>query len=275
MKLLGEYRHENKYQISIADYLALRSRLQTVMMRDPHVRSDGTYRIRSVYFDNYRDKALREKVDGVAKREKYRIRWYNEDLSFITLEKKIKYNNLCRKLDETITREEFERILKGDTVWLRSRCAMYSENSAWQCRNSERTAIAMNDSFGNSGKPCNSDHPLLRELTDCMVTQQLRPRVLVSYLREPYIYGPGNVRVTFDSDIRTSLFQNIESVEALSNLLETSTAAAETTDEQIIRERILEVKFDAYLPSVIADLLQMGNLRQGAFSKYGACRRFG
>ena len=40
-----------------------------------------------------------------------------------------------------------------------------------------------------------------------MKTQQLRPRVLVSYVREPYVYAAGNVRVTFDSNIRTSLFQ--------------------------------------------------------------------
>ena len=100
------YRHELKYQISKADHYALRQRLQSVMKRDPHTRQDGLYVIRSVYFDNFRDKALREKIDGVQLREKFRIRYYNDDLSFITLEKKIKHNDLCMKIDARITNEE-------------------------------------------------------------------------------------------------------------------------------------------------------------------------
>ena len=38
---------------------------------------------------------------------------------------------------------------------------------------------------------------------------------------------------------------------------------------------ILEVKFDAFLPEVIQSLLQTEEIRQQAYSKYGACRRFG
>ena len=90
MKLDGNYRHEKKYPISQGDYLALRQRLRPVMQPDPHAGAEGVYSIQSVYFDNYRDKALREKIDGVQQREKFRIRYYNGDLSFVTLEKKIK-----------------------------------------------------------------------------------------------------------------------------------------------------------------------------------------
>lgn len=38
---------------------------------------------------------------------------------------------------------------------------------------------------------------------------------------------------------------------------------------------ILEVKYDAFLPEVIRRLAQINTLRQTAFSKYEACRRFG
>ena len=89
MELTGKYRHELKYSISLADRLALAQRLRPLMQRDPHTDETGRYTIRSVYFDNYKDKALREKLSGVQTREKFRIRYYNEDLSFITLEKKI------------------------------------------------------------------------------------------------------------------------------------------------------------------------------------------
>lgn len=103
MELTGSCRHELKYQIRPADALALKQRLGAVMKRDAHVGADGRYMIRSVYFDNCRDKALREKIGGVQKREKFRIRYYNDDFSFITLEKKMKHNDLCMKLNAPLT----------------------------------------------------------------------------------------------------------------------------------------------------------------------------
>ena len=118
MELTGSYRHELKYQISPADHHALRQRLRTVMKCDPHTGADGFYTIRSVYFDNYKDKALREKVNGVQKREKFRIRYYNDDFSFITLEKKIKHNDLCMKIDAPLTVEEYRRILREPGPWM-------------------------------------------------------------------------------------------------------------------------------------------------------------
>ena len=159
MELTGSYRHELKYQISPADHHALRQRLRAVMKRDPHTRADGLYTIRSVYFDNYGDKALREKVYGVQKREKFRIRYYNDDLSFITLEKKIKHNDLCMKIDAPLTVEEYRRILQEPGTWM-----------------------------------LEHPQPLVRELCCKMKTQQLRPRVLVSYVREPYVYAAGSVK---------------------------------------------------------------------------------
>lgn len=50
-----------------------------------------------------------------------------------------------------------------------------------------------------------AEDPLLRELHMRMRTQRLRPRTIVDYTRQPFIYGPGNVRVTFDYNIRTGL----------------------------------------------------------------------
>ena len=119
-----------------------------------------------------------------------------------------------------------------------------------------------NYSFGDG-----ASHPeeLVRELYCKMKTQQLRPRVLVSYVREPYVYGAGNVRVTFDSNIRTSLFRRDFADGAVPDISAADSPGA----------AILEVKFDAFLPEIIRSLLQTGTLRQQAFSKYGACRRFG
>lgn len=224
------YRHELKYAISYPDYIAMRTRLKSVMRADPHVNDDGTYRIRSIYFDNSDDKALREKINGIAQREIFRIRWYNDDLSVIMLEKKVKNNNLCLKYDASLTEEECRKILAGDTSFMK-------------------------------------EHPreLVRELYAKMKYQLLRPRVMVSYLREPYVYPAGNVRITFDSEIRTSLYHR--------GFLEQQTSDISATDTP--RDRILEVKFDAFLPAVIQDIIQTPGIRQQAFSKYGVSRRFG
>lgn len=224
------YRHELKYSITFAEYLAIRKRLVVIMSSDPHVNSEGRYQIRSIYFDNCDDKALREKIDGVAKREKFRIRYYNDDFSFITLEKKMKINNLCLKYDARITEEECRKILDGDISFMK-------------------------------------EHPeeLVRELYAKMNYQLLRPRVLVSYVREPYIYAPGNVRVTFDSNIRTSLFSQDFLTKEIVNISATDTP----------KEMLMEVKYDAFIPGIIQDIVQVKNIRQQAFSKYGACRRFG
>ena len=110
------YRHELKYKISYPDYLAMRSRLRPVMKADPHASAGGRYLVRSIYFDNLNDKALREKIDGVAKREKFRIRYYNDDLSYIVLEKKMKIGSLCLKCSAPITEEECRKILNGGRI---------------------------------------------------------------------------------------------------------------------------------------------------------------
>ena len=224
------YRHELKYDIAYTDYLAMRGRLQKIMQSDPHASSDGLYQIRSIYFDNSDDKALREKVDGIEKREKFRIRYYNDDFSFITLEKKMKINDLCLKIDAPITEEECRKILSGDLAFMRG-------------------------------------HPdgLVQELYAKMFYQRLRPRVLVSYVREPYIYRPGNVRVTFDSMIRTTLFHQEFLTKEVLDISATNRP----------QDMILEVKFDAFLPEIIQDVIQTNGIRQQAFSKYGACRRYG
>ncbi|MBO4415053.1 MAG: polyphosphate polymerase domain-containing protein [Lachnospiraceae bacterium] len=230
MEQENHYRHEMKFAIPYSEYLAIRGRLKAVMSTDPHVSENGTYRIRSIYFDNSDDKALREKVDGVAKREKFRIRYYNDDFSFITLEKKMKIDDLCLKADAPITEEECRKLLAGDLEWMKT-------------------------------------HPeeLVRELYAKMHYQRLGPRVLVSYVREPYIYKPGNVRVTFDSQIRTSLFCHEFLTKTVKDISATDTP----------HDMLLEVKFDAFLPEIIQDLIQTNAIRQQAFSKYGACRRYG
>ena len=111
------YRHEWKHELNYLDLLTIRQRLQAVMEPDPHA-VDGKYLIRSLYFDNPEDKALREKIDGVNLREKFRIRYYNGDPSLIHLEKKSRRNGLGTKYSASLSREEAQAIVDGDLDWM-------------------------------------------------------------------------------------------------------------------------------------------------------------
>jgi hypothetical protein len=107
-----QFRHEWKHEINAVDRLVLLTRLNAVMKRDPHA-VDWVYRIRSLYFDTFSDRALREKIDGVNIREKFRIRFYDGDLSYICLEKKSKRDGLGNKRQARITAEEAAQIAAG------------------------------------------------------------------------------------------------------------------------------------------------------------------
>lgn len=222
-----KYRHEWKHEISYGNMLVLRQRLSAVMKRDPHA-IDGKYLIRSLYFDNASDKALREKIDGVNVREKFRIRYYNGDTSLIHLEKKSKVNGLCLKDSAALSAEQAQAIVNGDYAWM-----------------------------------VESGVPLIQELYSKMMSQGLRPKTIVDYLREPFVFAPGNVRVTLDYNIRTGL--------DCTDLLDPGCVTVPAGNAPII----LEVKWDEYLPDIIREAVQLPNCRVGAFSKYAVCRIYG
>ena len=181
---LREYRYEWKIVINQMDLQILRQRLQLLLIPDPYsLNGKGLYFIRSLYFDTPENKALREKLDGVNKREKFRIRYYNHDLSFIRLEKKYKWNSVGNKRMAPLTSQETQKIIDGDWLWL-----------------------------------AQSSHELLRELYYKMLTQNLRPKTIVDYQREAYFYPAGGVRVTLDYDLRTG----VTSTDALSPDLPTA-----------------------------------------------------
>lgn len=163
-------RHEVKHQISPQEDLVLTSRLRKLFPRDGHAGPDGSYRVTSLYFDTPYDTALREKLDGVDRREKFRLRYYGERPDFLKLEKKFKVNGLCGKRSARLTLEEAERLLAGKLDFLLER-----------------------------------EEPLLAELYHKLRGSLLAPRTAVCYDREAFLYAPGNVRITLDRDVRTGL----------------------------------------------------------------------
>ena len=162
------FRHELKHLVTPAEDAVLASRLGRLLPRDSHAGETGKYRVNSLYFDTPYDSALREKIDGVNRREKFRLRYYGADTSFLRLEKKYKINGLCGKRSARLPRAEAEALLSGEHGFL-----------------------------------LESDDPLLLEFYSKLRGNGLAPRTVVCYDREAFAYAPGNVRVTLDRNIRT------------------------------------------------------------------------
>lgn len=208
-----KFRHEYKHSITSA-----------VMQHDSFT-VGGKYFIRSLYFDNIFDKALFEKLNGVNQREKFRIRYYNGDTSFIRLEKKAKFGGLSSKLSAQLTYGQADLLARGIPV--RS-----------------------------------SKNELIDELAFKMDTQLLKPKTIVDYTREAFVYPAGNVRITLDYNIRTGMDPT--------ELLDPNCVTVPTGEDII-----LEVKWDEYLPSAIEQAVQLGSRQTSSFSKYAACRIYG
>lgn len=221
-------RHEYKHSLNYADYILLRSRLRKTMQCDSHADQNGEYKVRSLYFDTPGDKALREKIDGVDRREKFRIRRYIGVGDYLVLEKKSKIHGLCYKQSSPLTRKEMEMLQGGVLGWMAS-----------------------------------DERELIRELYTKIRYEQLQPKTIVDYIREPFIYPAGNVRITLDREMRTGVFST--------DFLDDSVPTVKVGDEIVL----LEVKYDQFIPDHIVRLLQLESRRASACSKYALCRMYG
>ena len=222
---MRKYRHELKFIISPSIAEILKLRLNSILDIDKNsVYSDHTYKIRSLYFDNDSSDAYYEKLDGVLYREKYRIRYYNDDDSFIRLERKLKHNNLTSKDQVTISREICDKIIDGEIEEL-------------------------------------SGEGLLEEFLNDMRRKHLTPSVIVDYTRLAYTYPISEVRITFDSKIKSGRYQY--------ELFDYELPTIEMTEEN---EVVLEVKYNEVLPEAIAIILSTVPMYRKAVSKFALCR---
>lgn len=225
---MGRYRHEYKYLLDSQMEQILRIRAAGLLALDTHVRADGSYVIRSLYFDDFFDSCLGENEAGTDPRSKFRIRYYNHDTGRIRLEKKSKTRGMTRKEACDLTYEECSILMRGE----------YPQ---------------IVDSM-----------PLIKkQLLLEMQLRKLMPKVIVTYERIPYVYPGGNVRITFDKDISSSV--------EVSGFLSGDYSVRPILP---VGRSILEVKWDEIMPLHIKDVMQLNRLQWTAFSKYYMCRKF-
>ena len=203
-------------------------RAKGLLQPDKHAKGSGYYYIRSLYFDTIDHQCYQENECGSDKRDKYRIRIYNADCKKIVLEKKSKERQMTSKTSCPISEEICRKLMKNELVQITE------EMSEVQKR-------------------------LLLE----MQLKGMRPTVIVEYQRFPYVEKNGNVRVTFDENIRSS--------DNIGQFLEKKITARPILE---VGKSVLEVKWDAFLPSYIKEHLAMETLQWTSFSKYYLCRKY-
>lgn len=162
-----KFRHELKYRIQYLDYINVKMRLTELLTEDQHVTADGSYTVRSLYFDDYFNSAYNEKYMGIMNRQKYRIRVYNHSDDTIRLERKIKSDRYIYKETAPLTREEVGWILDGKYDFLLKSSDRLHQIFYYEC-----------------------------------VSNRMRPRTVVDYEREPFVMDEGTLRLTFDKNIR-------------------------------------------------------------------------
>ena len=227
MKYKGRtLRHELKYAINNFEYSYLKSRIKNLMNSDLNVNEIGEYHIRSLYFDDIEDSSYNDKESGVFKRKKYRIRIYNKSDNLIKLELKEKFVSFISKQNRTISRKLYEEII-NNTVCIED---------------------FKDDSF-------------LLDFYLQMKMNVLRPKVIVDYIREPYICDYGNVRITFDKELQV-----------VTNSTDIFYDSPTLISPIIAGDMILEVKYDDHIPEYIRGLLELARNQRLAISKYTICR---
>lgn len=166
-----KYRHELKFKISNSAAEVLKQKLSLILNKDKNAfYEDGSYLIKSLYFDDIESNSYYEKMDGVLYRKKYRIRMYNDNDSFIRLEKKMKHNNFTAKDQMLISKDIYCKILDGK----------------------------INEIENPEG--------LLLEFINEIRTNKLIPSIIVGYHRIAFTYPISEVRITFDSQISSGRY---------------------------------------------------------------------
>lgn len=217
-----DYRKELKYIVKKTDLEILKNRFQNIMKKDENTVYGESYNIRSIYFDTYDNTYFYDNESGLNKRFKIRIRIYNKKDEPIKLEIKHKNNGVGKKEMCEISREICNKLMNGEFLKLE------------ECTNNELKKIYI------------EQH-----------THYLKPKIIVEYERTAWVNKIGNIRVTFDTNVRTSSH--------IKRFFEDNIYAEPVLESG---KHILEVKYDELMPDYIASSIETNTLEQIAFSKY-------
>lgn len=216
--MVSNYRNEHKFVLSPSEYEILKQKIKQVLDVDKHAIEDN-YHVRSLYFENIHNSSFHDKEAGIYKRSKFRLRMYNHDPSFLKFEKKKKDGDLISKEFFSVSKIDSEKIIKGDFSPLihLKQYKIYTE----------------------------------------LQMLYYKPSVIIDYIREPYVYSAGNVRVTFDLHI----FSRHNTLDFFNKL---TPGIPVLPSNQIV----MEIKYGSWLPFWLKQLLQNQINSRRSVSKY-------
>ncbi|MCL1925241.1 MAG: polyphosphate polymerase domain-containing protein [Defluviitaleaceae bacterium] len=202
----NDFRFENKYFISEKEMIILENRLKNIMSLDKNL--NGKYSIESLYFDDQYNTAFNEKMNGISIRSKFRARFYNGNKDFSNLEIKHKNGHYVAKKRVFLTKDELSLIAAKNYSFMKNRL----------------------------------ENEVFKNFYSIHTKKNIRPVVNVVYDRTAYTYKSGNVRITFDKNLRaakpnSNIFYNV------------------FPEGPKVNPIILEVKYNNFIPSVISELL--------------------
>ena len=163
-------RKEIKYILDLQEFNKIRNVLDKTMQKDIHSDCTGEYIVRTVYFENYLHETINNKKMNLNNISKYRIRMYQNNDRFLSLERKTNCNGIIKKESEIIDKELVEKLLKGEFYDLL-----------------DKSTILKNALYLQ------------------MAIKQYRAFIIVEYTRLAYMDSKSNVRITIDRNIKSSI----------------------------------------------------------------------
>ena len=228
------FSNEWKSAISRHDVMTLDHRLSAVTRQDYHAGS-GSYVVHSLYFEEMDGFPRHIADEALRKTERFRIRYYDDNLDLIKLEKKSESNGTSVLEDCEITREFLSCVLNRDF------------------------SNIVKDPWGRTGEDLD---PLIQEFYWNLVGRGMTPRMIVDYSRKPYIYPHGDVRVTIDTDFKTST--------DVSGFMNPGTFDNIPGDGRCF----IKVKWNSYLPEMIRSTISLINRKTTSYYLYEPLKMF-
>lgn len=225
-------RFEFKYLIHQALENTIREHIKPYMVADPYIgklNASNSYEVFSLYFDSPGFYYYHQKIDGVLKRKKVRLRTYKNNGRF-----------------ENYAFFEIKR--RHDAVVLKDRFLMSAEDY--------EKLMDSEDFHGTRAIRDQNRKNIIEEFEWERNLRSIGPKILVAYEREPYLgkYNK-NFRLTFDRKIR--VMEN-------DNLFYAGNDWLDISGDQIV----MELKFTGVLPFYVNKIIKEFNLERLSFSKY-------
>lgn len=166
--MITVFRKEIKYVIPLEFFFQLQKQLDEIMKRDIYG-ENGTYKVRSQYYDSLMNQDLQDNLSGVMEKRKIRLRVYSPEDERVKLEYKCKSGSDGVKYSLSISREETLQMEEGRYEFLLDR-----------------------------------QEPLAQQLYHRLLCGGYQPKSLIEYDRTAFAYPVSDVRITFDYRVRAA-----------------------------------------------------------------------